>query len=393
MSVVKEKVRETIRALEGQIVAFAQELVRIKSGTGREAALVERVKQEMEKLAYDRVAVDKVGNIIGRIGGGPVKLLFDAHLDHVGANDAGEWLHGPYSGDLEDGRLYGRASSDMKGSLAAVVYAGYIMKKLGLAAGKTVYVCGSVMEEDYDGEGLYHAIVDNGLKPDYVVICEPSHLNIAMGHLGRAVYKITVKGVSAHGAAPEKGDNAVYKAAPIVARIEELSRKYLAMPPERPSIALTKIESTSASLNAVPGSCTMYIDRRICLHETEESVGREIAGLIGNIDAGWEIYDAVGKSYTGEDIVLHSYLPAWEIAADHPLSHACRDVYREVFGKDPKPYKWDFSTNGVATARLGIPTIGFGAGVEKMAHMANEYCPLADILLACQFFSLLPDKL
>lgn len=388
-----KRVQETINALETQLLSFAQDLVRIKSLTGQEGTIVERIKQEMEKLEYDNIIIDKVGNIIGVIGSGPVKLLFDSHIDHVAVNDIDEWVHGPYSGVVEDGKLYGRASSDMKGSFAATVYAGYIMKKLGLAEGKTIYICGSVMEEDYDGEGLYHAIIDNNLQPDYVVICEPSHLNLSMGHLGRAIYKINVKGVSAHGAAPEKGDNAVYKAAKIIERIEELGKKYLAMTPERPSIALTKIESTAASMNAVPGYCTLYIDRRICLYETEESIGKEMDMLIGDIDADWEIYDAAGTSYTGEDIVLHSYLPAWELKEDHPLAQGCIQVYREVFGEDPKPYKWDFSTNGVASAKLGIPTIGFGAGVEKMAHMANEYCPVADIILACKFFSLLPSRL
>ncbi|MDR3563682.1 MAG: YgeY family selenium metabolism-linked hydrolase [Negativicutes bacterium] len=390
---MNQKVQDTLKALESQLIAFAQDLVRIQSFTGQEEAIVQRIKQEMEKLDYDEILIDKVGNIIGRMGSGPVKILFDSHADHVSVSDAGEWRHGPYSGDIEDGRLYGRASTDMKGSLAATVYAGHIMKKLGLAEGKTIFICGSVMEEDFDGEGLYHAIVDNELKPDYVVICEPSHLNLAMGHLGRAIYKINIKGTSAHGAAPERGDNAVYKAAAIIARIEALGKQYMALPPERPSIALTKIESTSASLNAVPGSCILYIDRRITCRETEESVGKELDFLIGDLDADWEIYDATGKSYTGEDILLHSYLPAWEIAEDHPLAQGCIAVYQEIFGKKPAPYKWDFSTNGVASAKLGIPTIGFGAGDEKMAHMADEYCPLSDILLACKFFALLPLKL
>lgn len=388
-----KEVQAAVTAIESQLVAFAQDLVRIESRTGQEGDLVRRVKQEMERLAYDDIIIDKVGNIIGRIGDGPVQLLLDSHLDHVAAGNADEWRHGPYSGDIEDGRLYGRASSDMKGSLAAAVYAGHIIKTLGLAAGKTIWVCGSVMEEDFDGEGLYHAIVDNGLKPDYVVICEPSHLSLALGHLGRAIYKITVKGVSAHGAAPEKGDNAVYKAAKIIARIEELGKRYMAMPPQRPSIALTRIESTSVSLNAVPANCTLYIDRRIGLNETEDSVGREMTELIGDVDADWEIYDVSGRSYTGEDIVLHSYLPAWEIKADHPLARGCFATYRQVFGQEPLPYKWDFSTNGVASAKLGIPTIGFGAGVEKMAHMVDEYCPVDDLRLACRFFSLLPVNL
>lgn len=390
---MNKKVQATVDSLENELISFAQDLVKIKSLTGHEGNLVQRIKQEMKKLDYDNIIIDKVGNIIGVIGNGPVKLLFDSHIDHVTVSDIDEWKHEPYSGDIEDGKLYGRASSDMKSSLASTVYAGYVMKKLGLTQGKTVYICCSVMEEDYDGEGLYHAIIDNDLQPNYVVICEPTHLNISMGHLGRAIYKINIKGISSHGSAPEKGDNAIYKAAKIIERIEELGKKYISMKPERPSIALTKIESNSASMNAVPGGCTIYIDRRICLNETEESIEKEMDMLISGIDANWEIYDVFGKSYTGEDIMLHSYLSAWEVKKEHPLAQGCFNAFKEIFGEDPKPYKWDFSTNGVACAKLGIPTIGFGAGIEKMAHSANEYCPLSDIILSCKFFSLLPYKL
>ena len=231
------------------------------------------------------------------------------------------------------------------------------------------------------------------MKPDYVVICEPSHLHLSMGHLGRGIWKINVHGISAHGAAPEKGDNAVYKAAKIIERIEKLNDTFMSMPQERPSIALTRIESQSASLNAVPGCCTLYLDRRICLNETEASIAREMDELIHGIDADWEIYDAIGRSYTDKNVILHSYLPAWEIKAEHPLTLACFQTYQDVFDKEPTPYKWDFSTNGVASSKLGIPTIGFGAGIEKMAHMANEYCPISDLVFACQFYSLLPTKL
>ena len=327
---MKEKVKETVDSLEEKLVCFTSDLVKIKSRTGEEGAAVKRIAEEMKLLGYDEVYIDKVGNVIGKIGNGSEKLLLDSHIDNVAVNDPEAWEEDPYGGVIKDGRLYGRGASDMKASAAASVYAGAVMKKLGLAEGKTVYICCSVMEEDYDGEGLYHAIADNDLKPDYVVICEPSHLQISLGHLGRAIYKINVPGISAHGAAPEKGVNAVYKAATIINRVEALGKEYMKLTGERPSIALTKIESTSVSLNAIPQSCSIYIDRRMTLEENEETVGAEMNRLIEGTDATWEIYDAVGTSWKGEKIILHSFLPAWEIKKDHKLAKGCIKTYEEL---------------------------------------------------------------
>lgn len=388
---MKEKVLEIVGLLEEKLINFASDLVKIKSRTGEEGEVVKRIAEEMRSLEYDEVFIDKVGNVIGKIGNGNEKLLFDSHVDNVDVNDYEEWKYDPYGGVIKDGKLYGRGASDMKASVAASVYAGAVMKRIGLPQSKTVYVCCSVMEEDFDGEGLYHAIVDNDLKPDYVVICEPSNLQISLGHLGRAIYKINIPGVSAHGAAPGKGVNAVYKMTTIINRVEALGKEYMKLTGERPSIAVTKIESTSVSLNAIPHNCTIYIDRRMTLEENEETVGAEMDRLIEGTDATWEIYDAVGTSWKGEKIVLHSFLPAWQIKEDHKLTKSCIKVYEELMAKKPVMYKWDFSTNGVASAgKLGIPTIGFGAGLEKMAHMKDEYCPVSDIITACKFYSLLP---
>lgn len=392
---MEARVREAVQGLEKQMIAFASELVQIKSLTGQEENVIRRIAAEMKQLGYDQVTIDKVGNVIGTIGNGPTKILFDSHIDHVDVNDPDEWQLPPYGGVIEDGKLYGRGASDMKASAAASVYAGAVIKQLGLDAGKTIYVCCSVMEEDYDGEGLYRAIVDNSLNPNYVVICEPSYLRISLGHMGRAVFKITVPGVSSHGSAPDKGINAVYKANEIISRVEKLGEKYMQLPAgERPSLALTKIESTAVSLNAIPASCSLYLDRRLTLEETEASITQELDALVAGTDATWEIYDAVGISWTGETITLRSFLPAWEIGLEHHLTKSCIKAYETLLGEQPQMYKWTFSTNGVATAsRLGIPTIGFGAGIEALAHKTNEYCPVSDIIIACEFYSVLPAYL
>jgi putative selenium metabolism hydrolase len=391
---MKEIINEFISSLKNELLSFAGDIIKIPSYTGHEENVVRRIAREMKHLGYNKVIIDKVGSVIGVIGNGSTKILFDSHIDTVEVKNPEEWTVDPFGGVIKDGKLYGRGASDMKSSAAASVYAGYAMKKLGLTKGKTIYVCCSAIEEDFDGEGLYHAIVDNDLSPDYVVICEPTHLQISLGQRGRSLYKITTEGVSAHGSAPEKGDNAVYKMAAILQRIEALGNKFIAMEGEKGSIAVSKIESTSVSLNAIPSSCSIYIDRRMTLKETEDVISKEMDELVAGTNAVWSVYEANGTSWQGEPILMRSFLPAWEIKMDHPLTESFVKAYRELWQKEPIMYKWDFSTNGVASAgRLGIPTIGFGAGIEKLSHMTNEYCPVSDIIGACEFYTALSKYL
>ena len=159
----------------------------------------------MKELGYDEVTVDSMGNVIGRIGEGEKSILFDSHVDTVEVNDEKEWDVPPFSGEIVNGQLHGRGSVDMKSSIAASIYAGAIAKERGLNAGKTVYVSCTVFEEDCDGENLKHLFKELDLRPDYVVICEPSNNKIVLGHKGKLQVSIKTRGISAHGSAPGKG--------------------------------------------------------------------------------------------------------------------------------------------------------------------------------------------
>ena len=391
---MKEDIKKLILSFQEELLSFAQDIIRIPSYTGSEGNVVRRIEKEMYRLGYDRVIVDDVGSVIGIIGNGGTKILFDSHIDTVEVKDPDEWTVDPFGGVIRDGKLYGRGASDMKSSAAASVYAGYAIKQSGLSEGKTIYVCCSAMEEDFDGEGLYHAIADNNLDPDFVVICEPTHLQISLGQRGRSIYKITTEGVSAHGSAPEKGVNAIYKMSTVLERIEALQNKFASLDGEKGSIAVSKIESSAVSLNAIPKLCSIYIDRRMTISEDESVVSMEMDNLVEGTGATWLVYEASGTSWRGEPITLRSFLPAWEISKDHKLTRAFIKTYKELYEKEPVMYKWDFSTNGVASAgRLGLPTIGFGAGIEKLAHMTDEYCPIEDIIGACEFYTTMPQYL
>ena len=373
--------------MERELVHFAQDLIRIKSYSGQEEEAIRFVEKKMHSLGYDEVIIDQMGNVLGRIGSGPQSILFDSHVDTVEVNDASEWAVPPFNGVIVDGRLHGRGSVDMKSSVAASVYAAAIAKQRGLTKGKTIYVSVTVFEEDCDGENLKHLFSERNLRPDFVVICEPSNNIITLGHKGKAQVSIKTHGVSAHGAAPEKGINAVYEMAEIIQRIEKKNNELMKQGSTHGTVVLSKISSVAASLNAVPSECEVYIDRRTIPGETDGDIRKEIDLLIQGKRASWKIGTLHRKSWTGMDIHYEPFHSAWKIDECHPLTQACVAAYTESFGAAPSRFDfWDFSTNAVTPVSLGIPTIGFGPGDYKLAHMPNENIEVKQVIDACDFY-------
>ena len=377
--------------IQDDLIDFTQRLIRVESYTGKEIETSRLVKEEMLKLGYDDVIIDKYGSVLGKLGSGDKHILYDGHIDVVEASDKDEWLYPPFEAKIVDGKLYGRGAVDMKGAVAGMVYAGYAMKKLNLLEGKTVYISASVMEEDYDGELLYRVINEQKLSLDYTIIGEPSALQLAVGHRGRAMYVISTPGISAHGSAPEKGDNAIYKMGKILHNIEQLQKHFDTLEGDnKGSIVVSDIKARTASLNAIPDLCSIYIDRRLALGETREMVDKEMDKIIEGTDASWEIYTASGKSFTNVDVELETFLPAWEINLDHELVKFGQSAFKEITNSAVNIFKWPFATNGFATnGRFNVPTIGFGPGDYKLAHMKDEHCAVNDIVLASKFYTTL----
>jgi putative selenium metabolism hydrolase len=377
-----------------ELIEFAQGLIRIKSMSGQEGEIIGFIEKKMKALGYNEIIVDSMGNLLGRIGSGKKSILFDSHVDTVEVRDEQEWDIPPFNGDILDGRLHGRGSVDMKSSVAASIYAGAIAKEMGFTSDKTVYVSCTVFEEDCDGENLKHLFKEFNFKPDYVVICEPSNNRIALGHKGKAQISIKTHGVSAHGSAPEKGVNAIYEMAEIIQKVEKTNAELMKKDKPRGTLVLSRISSVSVSLNAVPAECEVYLDRRTIPGETEEAIRREMDQLVDGKNATWEVGILHRKSWTGMDITYEPFHSAWRIDLDHELTQACAAAYLENFGKEPAGYEfWDFSTNAVTPVGLGIPTIGFGPGDDKLAHMRNESSEIGQILDACSFYARLINKI
>jgi len=377
-----------------ELIKFAQKAVQIKSYSNQEENFAKFVLDEMGKLNYDKAFIDSSGNVIGIIGSGPMCIHFDSHLDTVEVHDEKNWTHPPFSGEISEGFLWGRGSVDMKSALCASIYAAAWAREKGFLDGKTVYVTASICEEYCDGENLKHLYKELSLKPDYCIICEPSNNIITLGHKGKAQIRITSHGISAHGSAPEKGINAVYEMAEIISRVDNLNKSLYKENEPHGTIVLSDISCISASLNAVPSQCSIYLDRRIPLGQTLETVKNEMNMLVKDKNASWEIGTLHHTTWTGKKLTYEPMHNPWKIDKSHPLTKALINSYRKVYGKEPEKFDfWDFGTNAITPVSMNIPTIGFGPGEYKLAHMVNERCSLKQIEEACEIYQNLIKEL
>ncbi|WP_462363538.1 YgeY family selenium metabolism-linked hydrolase [Pyramidobacter porci] len=367
------------------LLDFYVEAVKTRSYSDQEGELAQKLLAKMKELEYDEAYVDAAGNVCGRVGCGGKVIHFDSHMDTVLAENAAEWKHPPFAGEIEDGMLYGRGAVDMKGGLTASICAAGAAKKLALLEGKTVWVTGSVCEEYCDGVCLEHFYRDSGVSPDFCVICEPSDNVITLGHAGKVQARVVTHGVSAHGSAPERGVNAVYEMAEIIQRVEALNAKLREN--GGGTIVLSHISCQTASLNAVPDRCEIYLDRRLRLGETTAQVATELAALAAGKRASVEPGTLIHTSWNGARLVYRPEHDPWKIDEGHPLTLACNAAYERTFGEAPARYDfWDFGTNAVVPVAMGVPTIGFGPGKYKLAHMTDERCALAKVEEACCFY-------
>jgi putative selenium metabolism hydrolase len=379
------------KAQSDKLTRFMQDIIRIPSLSSQEGAVVERMADEMEKLGYDEVTVDQMGNLIGRLGNGPCKIALDGHCDTVDIGDLSLWKRDPYAAEVENGILYGRGASDQKGGVASAIYSAAVLKEIGMPSAVSLYVVASVQEEDCDGLCWQYIVNEVGLRPDVVVLTEPTSLQIYHGHRGRMEIEVSTSGLSCHGSAPERGVNAIYKMAPIIKDIEQLNNRLMPRPPlGKGTVTISHIRSTSPSLCAVADGCTIHLDRRLTIDETEARAVAEIQSLPSAKAAGAKVtvLEYAVPSYRGLVYPTKKYYPTWEIPANSVPVQTAVAAFRNTFKEEPTVGHWTFSTNGVATAGMfGIPTIGFGPGHEKFAHFPDEQIEIEHLIRASAFYA------
>ena len=438
------KIKEAAKGYEAAMVQFLRAIVRNPGESANEKAHVETIKAEMEKLGFDEVKIDPQGNVIGFMGKGDKIIAFDAHIDTVGIGNRDNWKFDPYEGYEENGEIGGRGVSDQCGGMVSSVYGAKIMKDLNLIPPNyKIMAVGTVQEEDCDGLCWQYIINEDKIRPEFVVSTEPTDGGIYRGQRGRMEIRVDVKGISCHGSAPERGDNAIYKMADILQDVRALNEnsaddkhvsglvkmlesKYNKDWKEarflgRGTITCSEIFFTSPSRCAVADSCSVSLDRRMTFGETWQSCLQEIRDLpavkkYGN-DVKVSMYNYDRPSYTGLSYPIECYFPTWVIPKDHRVTRAMESAYKGLFGDkrlecksatkgskfagpDPKlarenrplTDKWTFSTNGVSImGRNGIPCIGFGPGAESQAHAPNEITWTQDLVTCAAVYAALPS--
>jgi putative selenium metabolism hydrolase len=391
MNDISAKINDLAQFYKDYTAGNLSKLVKIRSLSTGEQVMAAELKRQMEEAGFDEVRIDGLGNVIGRIGNGKKILAFDGHIDTVDVGNLANWTDDPFSGEIRDGFVHGRGTVDQKGGPAAFVTAGRILKELAFHGDLTIYFTGTVMEEDCDGLCWKYLVEEEKIVPDFVVITEPTNLNIYRGHRGRMEIEITFRGVSAHGSAPERGKNAIYMASRVCLEIEKLNER---LPKDeflgKGSVALSEFVSGSPSLCAVADYAKIHLDRRLTWGETKESAVAEIQEIVKDMDARVQVLQYEETAYTGLRYGMEKYYPTWKIAEDHPLVDSGRKSYTALFDKKPLIDKWTFSTNGVTINGVyKIPCIGFGPGNEVLAHAPNEKVAVSDLVSASAFYAAL----
>lgn len=395
-SIDVESVRQLVDQHSDAIIRFLRDLCAIPSFDSQIGPVGERAQAEMRKLGFDAVWFDSMGNTLGRIGDGPRILLYDSHIDTVGIGNRDDWDWDPFIGKIEKGRFYARGACDEKGSTPPMIYGLAIARDLGLLNGWTAYYFGN-MEEWCDGIAPHALVEHEGIRPHYVVIGEPTKMQVYRGHKGRVEIEVTVRGRSAHAASNHLGDNAIYKALPIIDGVSKMEPQ-LGDDPflGHGKITVTDMKVSTPSINAVPDLVRLYIDRRLTFGESAEQAIEQVRALVperqlqsGEVTV--EMMKYAEPSYTGFVFPVDKYFPAWALDENHPLVQAGHEAARLIGLPDHPSGKWNFSTNGTYwMGKAGIPSIGFGPGEEETAHTVMDSVLLSDVVKAAEFYAVLP---
>lgn len=426
-------IKEASESYKADMTRFLRDLVAIPGESCGEEGVINRIAQEMEKVGFDKVEIDPMGNVLGYMGSGKTLIGYDAHIDTVGLGKLSNWNFDPYEGYESETEIGGRGTSDQLGGIVSAVYGAKVMKDLGLLSDKyRVVVTGTVQEEDCDGLCWQYIINEDKVRPEFVVSTEPTDGGIYRGQRGRMEIRIDVKGVSCHGSAPERGDNAIYKMSDIIQDVRALNENDAAddkavkglvkmldekYNPEwreanflgRGTVTVSEIFFTSPSRCAVADSCAVSLDRRMTAGETWESCLDEIRALPAVKKYGDDVvvsmYEYSRPSYKGLVYPIECYFPTWVIPEDHKITKALEEAYKNLYGSArigteetvemrracPLTDKWTFSTNGVSImGRNGIPCIGFGPGAEAQAHAPNEKTWKQDLVTCAAVYAALP---
>jgi putative selenium metabolism hydrolase len=266
---------EELGATERRLVEFARRAISTPSLSEHEHEVSALLAEELRQLGYRDVEVDAAGNVVGRLGEGPARLMFNGHIDHV--PPAG--MEDPYDARIVDAASFGgsglairgRGSCDMKANVAAGAYAAAFLDSAALSSGSFLFTAD--VQEETDSPVGVPALLERGLRADFGISAESTSLGVYLGHRGKVQFDVVVSGRSSHASTPGDGLNAVYRSLPFLQALERFPERLPSDPLfGQGTLTVTGISSEPGSAVAVvPSSCTIRVDRRYIPGETPES--------------------------------------------------------------------------------------------------------------------------
>jgi putative selenium metabolism hydrolase len=371
------KLNSLLTHYRDEMIAFCRQIVQTPSLPGEEGEVAKLIHSEMGRLGYDQVQIDEWGNVIGLICGqnNGDSVMFNGHMDHVDIGNVDDWLYPPFGAEIHGGRLWGRGSADMKGPLAAMIYAGGVLVREGIRPPVDLYVC-AVVQEEVGGLGTYK--LAQIIQPKFAVVGEATGNHLARGHRGRLEIIVKVQGRSVHASMPREGINPFAVLARFIQRLETLS-----LPDDKTfgssTVAPTLIETDQRSSNVIPGEAKLRLDWRNIPDETSGEILVKLQALLGTCLAEVEgskgevmLSPQVLKTWTGKVETLPSVVPSFSQSRQDPLVLQGQQILSNALSRPVDVIVWPFATDGGHLMQVGVPTIGFGPSEIQEIHTVHE---------------------
>jgi succinyl-diaminopimelate desuccinylase len=383
---------------EEAVVALTRDLVRLRTVNedgAKEAPAAELVAETMRSFGWEPQVTEVAPgrpNVVAVVegGGGPGRTLaFEGHTDVVTEGDPDRWSVDPYGGEIRDGRLYGRGAADMKSGVAAMLHGVRALQKAGPFPGR-VLVCALVDEEGLMLGAKHFARTELAREVDGAIVCEPEEGEICTSAKGAVRIRVDLRGAMAHGAMPRHGRNPLPAVGRLLVALADLQATLQeAHPPHEHlgAVYVTPTVSRAGSLdqiNVIPGRACVAVDVRTI-------PGVDHAALVERVRVLAAEAGAPDGVETGVTVVDDR--PCVEIAADHPLVTALAGAHEAVVGEPARFGGVPGATDGtILTRDAGIPTVVYGPGGKWIAHQADEYVEVADIVRCAHVYAAAADR-
>jgi succinyl-diaminopimelate desuccinylase len=371
-----------------ETIAFLRELVRAPSvnppGDVAEAAAVCERPLAAAGFAVRTLAHEPgKPNIVAEWGveDGPA-LCFNAHLDVVPTGDESAWSHPPFAAEIAGGRVHGRGAGDDKASVAAQVMGAVALARSGVPLRGRLLVT-EVADEETSGAGALHLIASAGIRPDGVIVGEQTLNQVAVGEKGTAGVDIVVTGRTAHGALPWEGANAIEGMARVIVALGQELQPRLAErthPYFMPSSASVNMIAGGVKSNVVPDRCAIFVDRRLIPGEDPLATTAEIRDIAEEAIADLPGIDAQ-VILTPDRFAATMSDPEGHLARSMLAANAFLGLSTELTG-------FSMASDGRHFAAAGYPTIIYGPGDPRLAHVPDEWVGIDEVLEATRAYAL-----